>query len=55
MPGLLGAWPLQMLAMVDGKERTRGEWAALRSSAGFKLARVHRVRAPSGIIEAHPV
>ena len=55
IPSLLPLCAPQMMALADGKERSRGEWDALLRTAGFKLARVHPVRSPSIIIEAHPV
>lgn len=44
----------QMLAIGGGKERTLKEWEALFSATGFRLARVHRLRALPSLLEAHP-
>lgn len=43
-----------MLAIGGGKERTLKEWEALFSATGFRLARVHRLRALPSLLEAHP-
>ncbi|PRW59016.1 hydroxyneurosporene methyltransferase [Chlorella sorokiniana] len=54
-PGVLfTTLDLQMLAIGGGKERTRQEWEALLAAAGFRLARVHRLRALPSLLEAHP-
>lgn len=44
----------QMLAIGDGKERTRKEWEALLAAGGFRLTHVHHLRALPSLLEAHP-
>jgi len=56
-PGVpdLGKWAdLHMMVMCGGKERTREEFAALFSEAGFELVAVH-VAGATAIIEGRPV
>jgi hypothetical protein len=43
---------IEMLVMTTGRERTRGEWEALLSQGGFRLARIVPTLASSSIIEA---
>jgi hypothetical protein len=38
-----------------GRERTRVEWEALLSGAGFRLRSIARTRGPLCIVEAVPV
>lgn len=45
----------QMLSIVDGKERTKAEWTTLLAGAGWRLRRVHRLRAMPSLVEAVPV
>ena len=54
---LISFLDLQMFCLVDGKERTRGEFEELLSKAGFKLTEVHRSSEnPSfTVIEAVPL
>ena len=49
------ALDLQMMAMVDGKERDEAEWRALLPAGGFALRAVHPLRALMSAIEAVPV
>eukprot|EP00887_Chlorella_sp_A99_P002357 scaffold10.g2357.t1 len=46
---------LQMLSLVDGKERTRREWAELLAGGGFELVAVHTLRARTCLLEARPI
>lgn len=38
-----------MLALLDGKERSLGEWRALLESGGFRLLAAHPLRTPSSL------
>lgn len=54
-PGVLATrLDLQMLAFFEGKERALAEWDALLGASGFRLVRVHPLRAVNSIIEAAP-
>lgn len=44
-----------MMAMLTGRERTQDEFAALLAGAGFRLANVSQMAAPTSLIEARPV
>ena len=46
---------ITMLSLTGGRERTEAEYAALLSSAGFRLNRVIPVNPQFGIVEAFPV
>ncbi len=46
---------LTMLAMMTGRERTEAEFAELLDRAGFRLADVGEMAAPTSLIEARPV
>jgi len=46
---------LIMMVMTGGRERTRGEFAALFEAAGFRLGRTIQTRSPMSLIEAMPV
>jgi O-methyltransferase domain/Dimerisation domain len=46
---------INMLAMVGGRERTRGEYRALLGAAGFRLTRILATASPLSIIEAAPI
>lgn len=46
---------LEMLVAAGGQERTRRQYAALLSQAGFRLQRVIPTASPMSIIEARPV
>jgi hypothetical protein len=41
-----------MMVMLDGRERTAAEFAALLAAAGLDLARIIPTRSPLSIIEA---
>jgi hypothetical protein len=43
---------IEMLVMTTGRERTRTEWEALLSKAGFRLTRIVPTSTSSPIIEA---
>ena len=43
-----------MLSIVDGKERTLAEWARLLEATGWRLRRVHPLRAMPSLLEAVP-
>lgn len=45
---------IEMMAFLQGKERTEPEWRALLSGAGFKLSRVIHTKSPLDLIEAVP-
>jgi O-methyltransferase domain len=45
---------LEMLVTAGGKERTKAEYAALLSQAGFRLTRVIATPGPVSIVEADP-
>jgi DNA-binding transcriptional ArsR family regulator/SAM-dependent methyltransferase len=48
-----GKWlDLEMLACVDGRERTAGEYRGLLSAAGFRMTRVVQTVSPLSIVEA---
>lgn len=47
--------PLQMLAVAGGRERTLREWEQLLAFAGFRLRRLHRLRALAPLLEAQAV
>lgn len=46
---------LEMLVMVDGRERTESEYGRLLQRAGFQLTRVVETASPFGIVEARAV
>ena len=46
--------PLQMLALLGGKERMRQEWRRLLAAGGFRLVAVHPLRSTYSMIEAAP-
>ncbi|AYE97405.1 hydroxyneurosporene methyltransferase [Mycobacterium paragordonae] len=46
---------LEMLVMVDGRERTEAEYGRLLQQAGFQLTRVVETASPFGIVEARAV
>lgn len=46
--------PLQMLALLGGKERTLQEWRCLLAAGGFRLLAIHPLRAAHSLIEAVP-
>ena len=46
---------LTMMAMLTGRERSEDEFAALLEGAGFSLAEVAEMAAPTSLIEARPV
>lgn len=46
---------LEMLVMVDGRERTAAEYGRLLQQAGFQLTRVVETASPFGIVEARAV
>jgi O-methyltransferase len=43
---------IEMLVMVSGRERTRGEWESVLSQAGFRLTRIVPTGTSSSVIEA---
>ena len=45
---------IEMMAFLQGRERTEPEWRALLSAAGFKLNRVIYTKSPLDLIEAVP-
>jgi hypothetical protein len=45
---------LNMMVMTGGRERTRGEFAALLNTAGFSLSRIIPTLAPQSVLEAIP-
>jgi len=45
---------IEMMAFLQGKERTEPEWRALLNGAGFKLTRVIYTQSPLDLIEAVP-
>ncbi|KQH79509.1 hydroxyneurosporene methyltransferase [Mycobacterium gordonae] len=46
---------LEMLVMVDGRERTESEYGRLLQRAGFRMTRVVQTASPFGIVEARAV
>lgn len=54
---LLTSWLpcCQMLSIVDGKERSLPEWTKLLDATGWRLRRVHPLRAMPSLLEAVPV
>ncbi len=46
---------LTMMAMLTGRERSEEEFADLLAGAGFRLANVSQMAAPTSLIEARPV
>ena len=46
---------LEMLVMVDGRERTESEYGRLLQQAGFQLTRVVETASPFGVVEARAV
>lgn len=46
---------LEMLVMVDGRERTESEYGRLLQRAGFQMTRVVETASPFGIVEARAV
>jgi hypothetical protein len=53
-PGFAKLLDLNMLVIPGGKERTEGEYRALFSAAGFRLAQVIPTRADVSVIEGRP-
>jgi len=49
VPALLS--DINMLVLTGGRERTNGEYEALLDAAGLRLAGVHQVAFPYGVIE----
>jgi hypothetical protein len=43
---------LNMLAMLDGKERTETEWRELLTAAGFTGIEIHQTGTPLSVIQA---
>jgi O-methyltransferase domain len=46
---------INMLAMLGGRERPRGEYRALLAAAGFRMTRMLATASPLSIIEAAPI
>ena len=47
---------LEMMVLLDGKERTEREFAALLKSSGFTLVDCHEIEGSSfSVVEARPV
>ena len=46
---------VHMLVMLDGKERTEAEFAAVLDAAGFQLTRVVGTKCPVSIFEGLPI
>lgn len=47
--------PLQMMVMVDGKDRSVGEWRALLADGGWELDAVHPLATGQSIVVAKAV
>ena len=45
---------LNMLVMLDGRERTAEQYGALFNQAGLRLSRFIPTRSPLGLVEAVP-
>ena len=45
---------LNMMAMSSGRERTRTEFCALLTAAGFRMSKITATLAPQSLIEAVP-